>query len=176
MPEAGRWSLNRYVVPEPAGGVDTIARALLRRYGVVFRKVLERESASIPGWRELLLTYRSLEARGEIRGGRFVAGFSGEQFALPEAVGSLREARRQAGAEEMVTISAADPLNLAGTIIPGERISMGARELILLKDGIPIAMQSGKEIRFIQELDSDEQWRARNALVVPVPGISHQQH
>ena len=173
---AQRWRSPRAGDPGKSEAVEAVARALLRRYGVVFRKVLERESASIPGWRELLITYRRLEARGEIRGGRFVAGFSGEQFALPEAVGLLRNARRLGGTDEMVTINAADPLNLVGVIVPGERIPLSARELILLRDGIPIATQSGREIRFMQELDSGEQWRARNALLVPVPGVSHQRH
>jgi ATP-dependent Lhr-like helicase len=95
---------------------------LLRRYGVVFRDVLERETA-IPRWRDLLGLLRRMEARGEVRGGRFVSGFSGEQFALPEALESLREARRSEMKPEPVTVAGADPLNLLGIVIPGDRVA-----------------------------------------------------
>ena len=115
-------------------------------------------------------------ARGEIRGGRFVAGFSGEQFALPEAVASLRNVRRLDAGGEMVAIDASDPLNLIGTIVPGDRIPLSARERILLRDGIPIAKQSDREVRFIAELDSGEQWRARNALMQPLADTSVHTH
>ena len=101
--------------------VETYARALLRRYGVVFHRLLARESLNVP-WRELLQVYRRLEARGELRGGRFVAGVTGEQFALSQAVVSLRAVRREEGAGTLVAISAADPLNLVGIVVPGERI------------------------------------------------------
>jgi ATP-dependent Lhr-like helicase len=94
---------------------------LLRRYGVVFRDVLERET-TIPRWRELLGMFRRLEARGSVRGGRFLSGFGGEQFAVPEAVASLRETRNAAAnADGKITVAAADPLNLAGIVVPGER-------------------------------------------------------
>ena len=101
MEDAGRWALARRVRPDAADAaaeadaVEHLARTLLRRYGVVFWRLLEREAAWLPPWRDLLRVYRRLEARGEIRGGRFVAGFSGEQFALPEAIGLLREMRRK---------------------------------------------------------------------------------
>src|SRR5205807_4686678 len=94
---------------------------LLRRYGIVFREVLARESM-LPKWRELLITLRRLEDRGEVRGGRFVSGFLGEQFALPIAVESLRTMRHQQVSGEIITVSAADPLNLVGVIVPGERV------------------------------------------------------
>ena len=99
MPGAGRWRAARRRQParRPTEAIEHIARTLLRRYGVVFWRLLEREADWLPPWRDLLRVYRRLEARGEIRGGRFVAGFSGEQFALPEAVGMLREVRRKAG-------------------------------------------------------------------------------
>jgi ATP-dependent Lhr-like helicase len=106
--------------PDP-DAIEHIARALLRRYGVVFHKVLEREVA-LPPWRELLRMYWRLEARGELRGGRFIEGFSGEQFALPEAVGLLREVRRHPRAGAPVRIAASDPLNLTGIVLPGERV------------------------------------------------------
>ena len=102
-----------------APAVDHIARVLLRRYGVVFRKLLERESG-LPPWRELFYVYRRMEARGEIRGGRFVSGFAGEQFALPEAADLLQAVARDPTVDR-VSISAADPLNLIGIVTPGER-------------------------------------------------------
>ncbi len=92
---------------------------MLRRYGVVFWRLIEREAAWLPPWRDLLRVYRRLEARGEIRGGRFVAGVPGEQFALPEAVGLLREARRKPQNGTLISLSGADPLNLAGILTPG---------------------------------------------------------
>src|SRR6185436_7091315 len=100
-------------------GVERLARQLLRRNGVVFRRLLEREGLQVP-WRDLLGVYRKLEARGELRGGRFVGGFAGEQYALPEAVGLLRQVRREEPRGELVAISAADPLNLVGIVTPGE--------------------------------------------------------
>ena len=126
----GRWSL----LNPAAGAVESVgAQAerreaevesacwmLLRRYGVVFRDLLERET-TIPRWRELVGMFRRLEARGSVRGGRFVNGFGGEQFAVPEAVASLRESRLKGNAEEAVTVAATDPLNLAGIVVPGER-------------------------------------------------------
>ena len=126
----GRWSL----LNPAAGAVETVgAQAerreaeiesacwmLLRRYGVVFRDLLERET-TIPRWRELVGMFRRLEARGNVRGGRFLSGFGGEQFAVPEAVASLRESRLRGNGEEAITVAAADPLNLAGIVVPGER-------------------------------------------------------
>src|SRR5262249_549839 len=129
MEGAGRWALARRARdPENATkatgeAAEHLARTLLRRYGVVFWRLIEREAAWLPPWRDLLRVYRRLEARGEIRGGRFVAGFTGEQFALPEAVGALREARRKAHSGALVSLSGADPLNLVGILTPGQRLS-----------------------------------------------------
>jgi ATP-dependent Lhr-like helicase len=115
---------------------------LLHRYGVVFRDLLARENG-LPRWRELQIAFRRLEDRGEIRGGRFVAGFIGEQFALPLAVESLRELRRlelnqgERAAPELITISAADPLNLIGIIVPGERVPAISGRQLTLRNGIP---------------------------------------
>jgi ATP-dependent Lhr-like helicase len=136
--------------------VEARARTLLRRYGVVFRRVLERENA--PGWRDLVLVYRRLEARGEIRGGRFVAGFAGEQFALPEAVGLLRAVRREPRRERTFTISAADPLNLTGIISPDARIPALAGNRVMYRDGVPIAALEAGSIRWIVRV-ADEQRR-----------------
>ena len=114
---------------------------LLRRYGVVFRELLARESV-LPPWRELLITFRRLEDRGEVRGGRFVAGFIGEQFALPVAVESLRAARHAPLGGETVTISAADPLNLVGIILPGERVPAISGRFVVLRDGVVVATEA----------------------------------
>jgi ATP-dependent Lhr-like helicase len=116
---------------------EAIGRQLLRRYGVVFRELLAREN-HLPPWRSLLGLYRRLEARGEIRGGRFVAGFIGEQFALPEAIDALRAARRQQHAPEIAMVTAADPLNLVGVLTPGARISPFAHQVIVYHSGVPV--------------------------------------
>ncbi|MCE7901354.1 MAG: hypothetical protein DYH20_01560, partial [Gammaproteobacteria bacterium PRO9] len=120
--------------------VECMARVLLERYGVVFRGVLAREARFMPPWRELVQAWRRLEARGEIRGGRFVAGFGGEQFAWPEAVARLREVRHAGNEERTIEISAADPLNLAGIVTPGERIPALQRNRIRYRNGIPVGV------------------------------------
>jgi ATP-dependent Lhr-like helicase len=156
---AGRWSVLRTSSPKTQSkrdeSIETYARALLRRYGVIFRRLIERESFRV-SWLELLRVYRRLEARGEIRGGYFVGGVSGEQFALPEAIGLLRSLRKRASAgskdphlraRQMVTISGADPLNLAGILVPGPRIAAIAAHRILLRDGVPVAaLKAGQVI------------------------------
>ena len=118
--------------------IEKFARVLLRRYGVMFRRLLERESFAV-SWFELGRVYRRLEARGEIRGGHFVSGVSGEQFALPEAIGSLRALRKTKASGELLTISACDPLNFAGILTPGPRVTAIAANRILLLDGVPLA-------------------------------------
>ena len=128
------------------------AWALLGRYGVVFRRLLTREANAAP-WRELAHAYRRLEARGEIRGGRFVTGVSGEQFAVPDAVERLREVRREAPDGRLVTISAADPLNLTGILTSGERIRSAIRTRIVYRDGTPIAVVEGDTVRTLVPLD-----------------------
>ena len=138
--EAGRWCLVESRLPPehaaPSEPLDRIADALLRRYGVVFRKVLERE-AGLPPWRDLVRVLRRREDRGEVRGGRFVNRFSGEQFALPEAVGELRRIRRAAPSGRILALSAADPLNLTGIVTPGERVSSTAAREVVYRDGEP---------------------------------------
>ena len=157
---AGRWSLiesptamNREARERAAlreAAADTQARTLLRRYGIVFRKVLAREANVLP-WRELARVYRRLEARGEIRGGRFVTGMSGEQFALPDAVERLREIRRSPSSGRVHVISAADPLNLAGIVTTGERVRAVASSRIAYRDGIPLAALEGEYVRPLAE-------------------------
>ena len=135
---AGRWSLlYPGEVTDRSKMVEATCWMLLRRYGVVFREVLARES-NLPKWRELLITFRRLEDRGEVRGGRFVNGFLGEQFALPEAVESLRAMRNIAASGEIVTISAADPLNLVGFIVPGERVPAISGKFVSFRDGVAV--------------------------------------
>jgi ATP-dependent Lhr-like helicase len=135
---AGRWSL---LYPVEAANHDkaaeAVCRMLLRRYGVVFRDVLARES-NLPRWRDLQIAFRRLEDRGEIRGGRFIAGFVGEQFALPHAVESLRAMRNLPAHGETVTVSAADPLNLVGILVPGERVPAIGGRIVTYRDGVPV--------------------------------------
>lgn len=136
----GRWSLWRNEAPRaPDAAPETLARQLLQRYGVVFRELLTRETRC-PPWRLLLQSYRRLEARGEIRGGRFVSGFVGEQYALPEAVEAMREVRRLAPDEEPVTVSCTDPLNLVGILTPGPRVPLHSRQVIAYRNGVPAAI------------------------------------
>jgi ATP-dependent Lhr-like helicase len=138
-----RHSTGRWYVLHAGDAVDRTAQLeslcwmLLRRYGVVFRELLARESI-LPAWRDLLVTFRRLEDRGEVRGGRFVSGFVGEQFALPQAVESLRALRNAGPSNTIVTISAADPLNLIGVVVPGERIPALSGRFVRFRDGVPI--------------------------------------
>ena len=140
--------------------IETTARTLLRRYGVVFRSLLARES-HLPPWRDLARAYRRLEARGEIRGGRFVNSFGGEQFALSDAVGRLRAVRRLEKQGEWVALSGADPLNLVGILTPGARLPAIASSRVLFRDGLPIAALEGGEVR---RLSRDEDELSEDAL------------
>jgi ATP-dependent Lhr-like helicase len=127
---------------------------------------LERE-AILPPWRDLIRVFWRLEARGEIRGGRFVGGFSGEQFALPEAVGLLRGIRRSDGSGELVSVSGADPLNLVGILTPGSAVPALASNRILFRAGVPVAVSEGggKKERFLVDVTPDEARELRNALI-----------
>ncbi|MGJ0485599.1 MAG: DEAD/DEAH box helicase [Methylomicrobium sp.] len=164
---AGRWSLLRPLrksTTDNYPAVEHIARVLLKRYGVVFRKVLEREE-NLPSWRELLYVYRRLEARGELRGGRFVQGFAGEQFALPEAVSLLRDLRKASPIPELTVINASDPLNLTGIITPGDRIPSIHSQRLVYRDGTPMAYGSGKNVHYLQSFDAEHQWQLQWALL-----------
>jgi len=154
---AGRWSLLRTdFALQPSGNgaessaraaaIEQFARVFLHRYGVVFRRLLERESFPVT-WYELGRIYRRWEARGEIRGGYFVGGVSGEQFALPEAIGLLRSIRKTPPDGDLIALSAADPLNLQGVLTPGPRIAALTANRILFFDGLPIAALEAGEIR-----------------------------
>jgi ATP-dependent Lhr-like helicase len=163
--DAGRWSLVRRRHAAKDDAVEHVARTLLRRYGVVFWRLIERESSWLPPWRDLLRVYRKLESRGEIRGGRFVAGFSGEQFALPDAIGALRETRRRPDTGSWVTVSGADPLNLAGILTPGPKIPALTGNRILYRDGIPAAAIMAGQTTFFVELDPATEWQAENIML-----------
>ncbi|GAA0418612.1 DEAD/DEAH box helicase [Cocleimonas flava] len=141
---AGRWSLIRQINNTETtqaslnqDEIEFIAWTLLHRYGVIFRKVLEREN-NLPQWRDLLRVYWRMEARGEIRGGRFVNGVSGEQFALPEALNVLRKSRKNNKADQSITISSADPLNLIGILLPGDKVPVTPLTNISFINGVPV--------------------------------------
>jgi ATP-dependent Lhr-like helicase len=169
MADAGRWALVRRTTDASTERKDEateqIVRTLLRRWGVIFWKLLAREADWLPPWRDILSCCRRLEARGEIRGGRFVSGFSGEQFATPEAIGLLRDMRRKPPTEAYVSLSAADPLNLIGILTPGPRLASLAGNRLLFKDGLPVATMAAGEISYLQELQPKEQWDAQMALL-----------
>jgi len=175
MQDAGRWALVRRSAPAGAATgalhgpehevVEHIAGTLLRRYGVVFWRLLEREAAWLPPWRELLRVLRRLEARGEVRGGRFVAAVAGEQFALPEAVDLLRQTRRSPASATWISLSAADPLNLIGTLVPGPKVPALTNNRILLRDGVAVAALVGGQIQWVRELERHEMREAHGALV-----------
>jgi ATP-dependent Lhr-like helicase len=145
---AGRWFLLGGDEASAAreSAVETQVWSLLRRYGVLFRRLLTRESTAAP-WRELTRVCRRLEARGEIRGGRFVSGMSGEQFALPDAVVSLREIRRTQRDGRLIAVCGADPLNLTGIITSGERVRAVSGSRIVYRDGVPLAAIEGDYMR-----------------------------
>ncbi|HEX6084586.1 MAG TPA: DEAD/DEAH box helicase [Thermoanaerobaculia bacterium] len=161
---AGRWSLGGL---KPAPHYDEVvelqALTLLRRYGIVFRRVLTREPNAAP-WRDLARVYRRLEARGEIRGGRFVNGMSGEQFALPDAVERMREIRRGTADGTLLVISAADPLNLTGIITPGERIRAAHGTRIAWRDGVAVSVMEGDYVRPLIDLGGDDAMSVAAAL------------
>ncbi len=173
MDDAGRWALVRKsgageeearTPAFDAEALEHIARVLLRRYGVVCWRLLAREADWLPPWRDLLRVYHRLEARGEIRGGRFVAAVAGEQFALPEALGLLREVRKRPLTGEMLAVSAVDPFNQLGTLLPGARVPALAANRILFRDGLPVAVLAAGKPQWLVELDEDAQREARRLL------------
>jgi ATP-dependent Lhr-like helicase len=181
MEDAGRWALARR--PPPAKreasfaqeAMEHAARTLLLRYGVVFWRLIEREAQWLPPWRDLIRVYRRLESRGDIRGGRFIAGFAGEQFALPEAIGLLREARREPASGALISLSGADPLNLVGILTPGPRLAALSGNRLLYRDGVPIALLAAGEVQFLETLDAASEWAAHKALLrsaQPAPSIA----
>lgn len=171
--DAGRWSLMVRPAAEAAqdpAAIEHVARVLLRRYGVVCWRLLEREAAWLPPWRELLREYQRLEARGEIRGGRFLAGVVGQQFALPEAVAALRAIRKRPHDGVMIAVSASDPLNLAGTLLAGDKVPRQPGARLLLRDGVPVASLVGGEFRALPGLAPADTHAAKVALLRE-PGV-----
>ena len=173
--DAGRWALARGTAtvrdkPEPEA-IEHIARTLLRRYGVVFWKLLEREAPWLPSWRELLRVYHRLEARGEIRGGRFVEGLVGEQFALPEAIAPLRAVRSRADDGELVCLSGCDPLNLVGTVLVGDKVPALAGSRVLYRDGVAIAALVGGKPTALIELSAADTQLAKHVLLRHPPSL-----
>jgi ATP-dependent Lhr-like helicase len=162
---SGRTGARTMTAKRDPADVEHIARVLLRRYGVVCWRLLEREAAWLPSWRELLRVYHRLEARGELRGGRFVAGLSGEQFALPEAVAALRQVRRRANDGEALVLSANDPLNLAGTVLPGTKVPRLPGARVLYRDGIAQAALVAGEFQALATLSADDDRAFRRALL-----------
>jgi len=167
--DAGRWTADTPVPgeasPERAATVELVARTLLKRYGVVFWRVLAREADWLPPWRELLQCFRRLEARGEIRGGRFVAGFSGEQFAIPEAISALRRTRREGHSSALVAVCGADPLNLAGVLTPGGRVAALTGNRVLFDRGLPVTTLVAGEIQFLSPCDPTKAIVYRGAVL-----------
>ena len=180
--DAGRWSLLRRSpqpsAPSPAlstkrqrapavdaESLEQIARTLLKRYGVVCWHLLAREPQWLPPWRDLLRVFHRLEARGEIRGGRFIAGLSGEQFALPEAIGLMRSMRQKAHDGSFVNISGADPLNLVGHVVAGARVPNQSGARVLYRDGAPIATLVGGQFSALEPMDDAAEWTARSKLL-----------
>ncbi|MCF5663523.1 DEAD/DEAH box helicase [Pseudomonas marginalis] len=157
MDDAGRWALIRRpstaAGPPSAETLEHVAMTLLRRYGVVFWRLLEREAEWLPSWRELLRTFHRLEARGQIRGGRFVSGLAGEQFALPEAIPLLREVRRRPHDGSLIAVCGTDPLNLVGTLLPGTKVPAVSGNRIVYRDGLPAAVMVAGKQQVLVEMD-----------------------
>jgi len=165
--DAGRWSLARPRAAAPtdasaaapasrraeAPSLEHVARILLRRYGVVCWRLVEREPAWLPPWRDLVRVFRRLEARGEIRGGRFIAGVSGEQYAAADAVALLRQVRRRPHDGTLVCVAAADPANLLGTVVAGRKIARVAGARVLYRDGAPLATSVAGQVEWLDEVE-----------------------
>ena len=169
--DAGRWAALRRQ-PLAAAGKSTdpetlehVARTLLKRYGVICWRLLAHEADWLPPWRELLRCYQRLEARGEIRGGRFIAGLAGEQFALPEAVGLLRSARQKAPDGTLVPVCGADPLNLVGNIVAGANVPGLAGARVLYRDGVPVATLISGTFKALESMDAAAEWAAKSRLL-----------
>lgn len=173
--DAGRWSLLRRRAADDAAvrprrveddeRVERVARTLLARYGVVCWRLMEHEAEWLPPWRDLVRVYRRLEARGEIRGGRFIAGLSGEQFALPEAIAALRGVRQRAPDGTWVCVCGADPLNLAGSVLAGDKVPRLAGTRVLYRDGVAVAARVAKQSSLLCALDDATAQEARARLL-----------
>lgn len=150
-------------VPDPET-VELVARTLLRRYGVISFRILEREAAWLPPWRHLVRVLRRLEARGELRGGRFIQGLSGEQFALPDAIPLLRKARARPHDGTLVSLSGADPLNLVGSVMPGAKVPRLTGARVIYRDGVPVATRVGEQVDLLEPLAPEIERDVRRLL------------
>mgnify|MGYP000387666613 CR=1 FL=1 len=167
---AGRWALNQNfkAAEEETQDYETLEEIIaiyLKRWGVLFRSLIERESFA-PPWRVLVRVLRRMELRGDLRGGRFVSQVSGEQYAPPEIVEELRKVRSKPASEKMISLSAADPLNLLGTILPGKKVSKLTSNRILFRGGIPLAVLEGGEVKYLKEFPPEEEWQVKKALLL----------
>ncbi|MBB5015075.1 ATP-dependent Lhr-like helicase [Rehaibacterium terrae] len=174
--DAGRWSLLRRAPPataadarqrqrDEAESLEYIVRVLLRRYGVLAWQLLQREADWLPPWRDLRRACQRMEARGELRGGRFIAGLSGEQFALPEAIGLLRRVRQREPDGTLVCVCGVDPLNLSGIVVAGPKLPSLAGARVLYRDGMPVATLVGGEFATHVPMDEGEAWVAKKELL-----------
>ncbi|MDP9064686.1 MAG: ATP-dependent DNA helicase, partial [Pseudomonadota bacterium] len=168
MADSGRWALVKQGETAPSRGPDDsiehVVRTLLRRWGVIFWKLIAREADWLPSFRDIVTCCRRLEARGDLRGGRFVAGFSGEQFATADAVGLLREVRRRPESGDLVCVSGADPLNLLGILTPGARLPALRGNRLVYRNGLPLASFAAGDITYLTALDAGGQRDVQQAL------------
>ena len=179
LEDAGRWSLlqtftgaNAQRNPRGEAGLDDeqmerLAIIYLQRWGVVFRALIERESLS-PPWRALLAVYRRMELKGTVRGGRFISGVGGEQFAFSETIDSLRKLRHAgetAASASYYCLSATDPANLINLILPARKLARLAGNRVLYRGGVPIAMMESGEIHFLRRMGEEERWQAQQMLI-----------
>jgi len=167
-----RWSLLESFDPVDDRS-EPIARQLLDRYGILFPELLARDALTYR-WRDLVRVLRRLEARGEIRGGRFVSGFVGEQFALPEAIESLRKSKNSEPNGRFIALSACDPLNLAGIISPGPRVAALVRNRLVVRDGLPIALMENGSLVGLANVSPEIMEQARVVLSVPIAQSAYQ--
>jgi ATP-dependent Lhr-like helicase len=167
--DAGRWAVVRRasVAKDRNEGdvTELVARTLLKRYGVVCWRLLANEAAWLPPWRDLVRVFHRLEARGEIRGGRFIAGLSGEQFALPEAVAALRAIRQKKPDGQWIAVCGADPLNLVGSLLAGTTIPAVTGSRVLYRDGVPVAKLVAGEVTLLEAMDEPAEAVARAKLL-----------
>lgn len=167
MEHAGRWSLLTIKQDDTVSHdaeMERLAFIYLKRYGVIFRTMIQKETYA-PKWRDLVRVLRRLEARGEIRGGYFISGMSGEQFALPEVISQLRAIRKKQKESIKITLSACDPLNLTGVVTPGKHVSNYPGNRIMYVDGAVVAIKEGDEVKHLQKLTNQQAWITKNEIL-----------
>jgi ATP-dependent Lhr-like helicase len=183
--DAGRWTLVRRRAMQqgaPRGesdedeAIEQVARVLLRRYGVVCWRLLAHEAEWLPPWRQLVRVFHRLEARGDIRGGRFIAGISGEQFALPEAIAALRATRQRVLDGSFVCVSGADPLNVVGSLLAGDKVPHVAGARVLYRDGVPVARRVAGQIVLTGTFPAAEEHAIRSMLMRDMPRRPSEMH